>query len=248
LGRGLDARNIKKVIDALMQSPKSYSQLLLLGIPERSLSRILKEYLSPWGLALKGEKGKWHWFEFIRKFENKNDYELALNHSKRLVLSSPTDNLRYDAMEPFLAIDTLLYLEKLEGIKNIDDVSFLRHLKTGYSDTYQLIIDCRELLDEFNYFRKRDINYGGLPLSHLRHDFDTLDEQIQFLASYGEDFIMIPPYYSNYDKDKIERFFGLRARLLGEIYSIVNGVKHNIPLKGLCDYCPKIKIFDNEPS
>jgi len=236
--RGLNKNNIKRVIYSLKESPKTFNELKKTGVPERSLARILKEYLPDWGLVYKDENNYYNWYENVRTYENENDYKLALNHSKRLVLSS-LGNKRYDKTDPFLMLDTLAFLDK-DPLLNNDDVNFLRHLETGYIDAYKFLMEYRKLLDEMGF---RDLEEYGLPLfGKFNHDFESPDELIQVAASIRVGYSMMSNYYSDYDQNKIKRLLFLRDLLVGRIYSIVNGVKHNIPLRGHCSYCPNIKI------
>ena len=51
MGRGLNTKQIKNVIDFLKVKPATWTELKTLEIPDNSLARILKEYLRYWGLV-----------------------------------------------------------------------------------------------------------------------------------------------------------------------------------------------------
>jgi len=137
-------------------------------------------------------------------------------------------------------LDTLAFLDK-DPLPNNDDFNFLRHLETGYIEEYKRLMEYRELLDEMG-FRENEKHWLPVFLGNFNHGFDSPDELVQIVASIRAGNSMMSNNYSDYDQNKIKRLFFLRDLLVGRIYSIVNSVKHNIPLKGHCTYCPKIKI------
>ncbi len=240
LRRGLNRESIKKVIDAIKESPKNWTELKEENIPDKSLQRILKEYLSYWGLITQDEYGRWCWYEDIRTFDTRHEYELALYHSRRIVLSSE-GNIRYDEIDPFLTLDTLAILDK-KLLSNDDDKKFLDHLKTGYPETYETLMAYREKLNQVGFFTKEEVSKPYL--GSLDYDFESPAERVQIAASFRTGLTEISEWYSNYDQEKIAELFNMRDLLVGRIYSIINSVSHNIPLKGHCDYCPRIRILD----
>jgi hypothetical protein len=77
----------KPVIDALREGRKSWSDLEKITIrlsknderkiPEKTLDRILKDYLEPWGLVHK-DNDFWAWYENLRIFRSNEEYELMV--------------------------------------------------------------------------------------------------------------------------------------------------------------------------
>lgn len=75
--------SLKKVVHALMKSKKTYSELLELGIPEKTLSRVLKDILEFIGLAKK-ENGYWTWYTYLTEY-NASELPFIVKHSKQLL-------------------------------------------------------------------------------------------------------------------------------------------------------------------
>ena len=68
-----------------------------------------------------------------RVFRSKHDYDLALKHSKNLVLST-NEKQRLDGMDPFLALDLIVFHDdpNREDEDNVYDKCLFQHLITGY--------------------------------------------------------------------------------------------------------------------
>src|SRR5208337_3169046 len=83
---------MKPVIEALKDGKKSWSDLKELKvqkreIPDKTLARLL-ENLEYWNLAKK-EENYWVWYENVRVFSSKDDYDLAIEHSRILFRKFP---------------------------------------------------------------------------------------------------------------------------------------------------------------
>jgi len=88
LGRPLDSDSIKKVIDELRVRARALRWPELpetTELPDKSLARILKEYLKRWGLVEKTKNGKWMWHERVKKPKSRGEYEALLKHSRELI-------------------------------------------------------------------------------------------------------------------------------------------------------------------
>jgi hypothetical protein len=55
-----------------MEGKKTWTDLEKLGVPEKTLGRILKDYLEEWGLVRK-EGEYWVWYDQTRIFQSKAD-------------------------------------------------------------------------------------------------------------------------------------------------------------------------------
>lgn len=75
---------MKPVIQALREGKKTWTELLKLGVPEKTLHRILTDYLMYWNLVRKDGR-YWVWYENVKVFDSKHDYDLALEHSRKLL-------------------------------------------------------------------------------------------------------------------------------------------------------------------
>jgi len=80
-------------------------------------------------------------------------------------------------------------------------------------------------------------------LGPLDYDFESPAEKVQIMASFRAGLTEIPEWYSDYNQVQITEIFNLRDLLVGRIYSLINSVRHSIPLRGHCGYCPKINIL-----
>lgn len=143
--------NIKKVIEALREGNKTYSELGSLGIPEKTLDRILKDNLEYWGL-IKKEGSCWVWHENKQVFQSKADYELALKHSKNVILTT-SEKQGLDQTSIIAVLNELAFFEDNEEAfrkRWVSDYYFdrkylLQHIKTGYPEILRLIQKYREL-------------------------------------------------------------------------------------------------------
>ncbi|MGF3521895.1 MAG: hypothetical protein ACQXXJ_02215 [Candidatus Bathyarchaeia archaeon] len=140
--------HLKKVVDALKTKPMSYSELKQLGIPEKTLSRVLRDYLEPMELVEKTEAGLWVWRQTQVTAKTEADFKALLRHSKKLTITS-ADFQRFDCMNPELAVSMLAFPEAftLDGEEAILNSCFKQHLKTGYPNVYKLLVKYRKTRD-----------------------------------------------------------------------------------------------------
>jgi hypothetical protein len=174
--------NVKKVIDALKTQRMSYSELKnKTNIPEKSLARILKEYLEFWGLAKKvtDEDGreKWSWIEDVKEYRTVRELDADLNHSKKIL----------PAIDMILAEDWTLGLRYASDMPQTRDPhmdqaalefkeSMLQHLESGYPDIYHLVLKLRATLGELTkLYEKTETRYEAeiaalLAQTHFHND------------------------------------------------------------------------------
>ncbi len=234
MGRGLNVENIKKVIDALRHSPQTYSQLLQLGIPERSLSRILKDYLSYWKIVTQKD-GKWFWYDNVKKFSSSDEYNIALAHSKQLLPS--ISSLLLEDLDPTMEFPIYNKKEKITIGKTLEFKEYVEeHLITGYSDTYNTLIEYRNIKKEYE--------------EELKHYSTTYS--IEGLSYFNWESINnnVDQYESNHVKMTnqeqiskiINRIENLYKIIAGDLLLIVKKIEHGTPLKGKCEICPNVII------
>jgi len=236
MGRWPHSENLKKIIDAIRESPKSYSELSKL-VPGSTLDRYLIKYLSNWKLIYKGEDGRWRWFQDQTIYRNEQEYEIALKHSENIVI--PMVGSETIRANPFYSIDELTLLE-YESLSDVDLALFKNHLKTGYPETYDKMLKYKEMLIEHDL-----IDRPHIPKLSCFIEFDhgdIYDREVSFYSSIKEGFSYDPEAIFDSGKE-LELVFNLRDNLVGEIYSIINEVKNGIPLKGHCQACPSNKIM-----
>jgi hypothetical protein len=141
MAKRLAAQQIKTVIDAIKEGPKSWKQLKALRvgnklIPEKSLHRILTEYLKLWGLAYQNQENRTWCCVGKRVFKNKYDYNLAIEHSRRILFSGDeSEDTKYWPLPTTVAL-LQMFARPLDERPNIHLKEFLQHLKTGYPDLY----------------------------------------------------------------------------------------------------------------
>lgn len=159
--RGIDRVKIKAVIDALRKRKRGWSELKQkTSIADKSLARILNDYLKFWGLAekVRDEKGreKWSWVENIKVYRTIREYDLDLSHSKKLL----------PALDAILAEDPALCRDQsaVSELRFRGELQFkefiLQHLETEYPDIYELVLKHRDILKKwYKYLEKTETQY-----------------------------------------------------------------------------------------
>jgi len=232
LGKQLDKANIKKVINALREEPMKWSELKVeLEIPERKLSRIL-EYLEECGLAKKheddGRFGRWFWYEYLKTYETREDYEIALRHSEELFLG----------LDAILAEEVNLWLALPHPLSDVEEPNVItegnelkpfaeEHLKRGYPATYEKLIEFRKPMSELQKLNEK----AGLD--------DTL---LGMFGRYQPSWVDTPEPIKHLEKQRLESFRELADCFL----AIKLKVKMGEPLWGSCQLCPKVHISESE--
>ena len=117
-----------------------------LGIPEKSLNRVLK-YLRHMGLVKKEEKklGRWYWYEEMKEYISKSQYELFMKHSKDLM---PSLQMLVQQDFEFFWINppTQRFNVFPAHIDEKSRVPFVEeHLRTGYPEIYDQLVEFREV-------------------------------------------------------------------------------------------------------
>jgi len=227
-------------------------------IVKRSVQNYLAE-LRALGLIVDDLKaGIYQLAESKKVFQSKHDYEIALNHSRRLVLSRK-DSQRLDQMSPNAALDLLVFVCE----RDIDDLCFVQHLRTGYhKEVYALIERYRQLMDETGLSKIPSIpkfSLSGLTWaeqSHMAEVEENISERDLARALFEDAKtaanrirIQVNPFpstdtpeYVYVTKTKMQEIIDLRDLLIGRIYSTANDVVNGIPLQGYCKHCPDLKI------
>lgn len=215
---------IKPVIDALREGKKTWSELKELKptIPDKTLDRILKEYLQYWGLVRKKD-GFWIWYENLRVFNSSHEFKLAIEHSKKM--GSAFDNM------------LLCYFDAEDNLFN----SAKEHLRTGYPEINQKLTELSELKNEKNkelllkYSQKITNLHEGCP-NYEYHPFQLVDyllswnpkpENLKMKNEMLKELKPLPDIYQSFSED---------------ISLLELKIKNGTPLEGSCFLCPKIEI------
>lgn len=245
MGRLLDREKIKIVIEALRNKPMKWSELLeQTKIPEKSLHRILTEYLSFWGLVKKDEFGRWAWYDTIRTYKSKHDYELALNHSKMLIPGLRA--ILAEDMDLYLHLGSSAYVELREYEEESKLLkSFVEeHLRTGYPEVYDDVVKFRENMEQVQLIEIeiekeiKKMKNKTLPF------FPERLINIVSMREYEETLKLMPQKIVEKAKNIQEKRFKNYQKLVGELLFIIMKIRMGDPLKGKCNLCPRIHIIE----
>lgn len=157
---------MKKVIDALREGKKTWSQLENLGVPEKTLHRILKDHLEYWELALK-EGEYWTWYEHSRVFNSRQELDLFADHSRKLLpalynmLKAPAEDIFIDIRPPrpeqmAKDVDKQTMEQFIRETKNKEYTE--QHLRRGYPRIFAQLQRLRELGDKLQEVQQNKAN------------------------------------------------------------------------------------------
>lgn len=233
---------IKPVIDALREGKKSQSELVKLGIPKRTLNKILKEYLQYWGLVRK-EGNYWIWYENLRVFSSSQEYDLAIEHSRKLI----------------------------PAIKNMLEVAIIsrhplhfaavEHLKSGYPDIYQRHEKLEQLFNErvrelLQKHRSKIKTPNRFMLMHFEKSkgFGKLFDK-QELVEGDVPYFIDESELSEAEKKEVKELkswldesrafdkrFAVYYYFSADIAQLSFKVDMGKPIEGVCSICPKVRI------
>jgi len=244
--RDLIKEKIEEIITTLKQEPATWSDLKkLTGLADKTLDRYLK-YIEYWGFATKGDAG-WQWFENVRTFETEYDYELALNHSKKLVDTIANSFPGSIDHKELFKNREMLPTETLDKLLLCDMVR--EHLKTGYPQVYAETIALEKLTDQGREITERLQEHKPKidkeKLLEYIANFSTTNKYAIPKAHLGEVEKLVrtigpgqAAFIKEIEKDYIESLI----KNTNELRTLTFKVEHGEPLHGLCQLCPKIKI------
>jgi hypothetical protein len=133
-------KKLKRLLDSIREKPRRYSELKtkFSDVKRRTLYNYLNHFE---GLGLiYHEKGMWYPKEAKRKFETKQDYENALEHSKLIIFGSSTRQGAANVSTRSLIKDFCVHPER--------EREFFSHLKTGYPQIYEEFQKCCRVLEK----------------------------------------------------------------------------------------------------
>jgi predicted transcriptional regulator len=211
-------RRLNIIREKLREKPltsKEITQLIFKNSANRTNLRTIQNYLAELiGLELvcyDSASGLYSSNERKIALLSKHDYDIALKHSERLVLTN-REKQRLDCMMPFSALQMLVFWDEEETKHDPDYGRFHEHLKTGYPELFLQMENYKQEVKRLGLSSRYDVPVLRLPSTH--HELDNIEDR---------------------EKKKLER---MRSLLVGEIYSLVDRVKHGVPLEGSCDACP----------
>ena len=222
---------MKPVIDALMKGQKTWSDLKTLRVQNReiadkTLDRLLKT-LNYWGLAEKDkERGYWVWCENSQVFDSDKKYNLAIEHSRKLLSAlDEMKNFYFNLEDPlFLSAKEHLRsypevyknLEKLEKLISPKNKELIQRISQSISDPHKR-------LEQYMYHPFQLIHF----LLAWKPSPDEVETRDNLLAALKPDF---------------EDSFPIIREFSGDISLLKFKVEMGTPLEGKCFSCPKIKI------
>jgi hypothetical protein len=246
MARELIKEKIKQIITTLKKKSTSWSDLKkVTGLPDKTLDRYL-DYIEYWGLAGKSDAG-WQWFENIRTYETEHDYDLAMNHSRKLL-----DTLR--GFFPLSISDSEMFNNRRTLPVKINDELILcdmarEHLKTGYPKIFNEIVVFEELIEQRSELEK------SLEAHNMKIDKDKI---VTYVANFNLLKQYIIPKNQRKEVGKLVNIIGSESLTLiekaqknytegliktsNELRQLVFTVEHGEPLNGNCQLCPKTKI------
>jgi len=226
MGRMLERDKIKMVLDALRIRPMRWKELVSLGIPEKSLERVLKDYLRYWGLVEKNDEEYWVLREHTITFKNREEYELVLKHSRTLALG--LENILSEWGDLWFFDKDGSETAKELWIKDVGHQRLRKWIETTNKESFmESAIDKGTFLHfiwVYNYVYREGKLLRSLAEDHLRTGYPDFYEKLL--------------KYRKIRKKKQQHYI----MLSNEIRVLELGIKMGVPLKGFCKMCPKIKF------
>ncbi|MDR0493074.1 MAG: hypothetical protein LBH74_05500 [Nitrososphaerota archaeon] len=246
--------NIIHVIKALKTENKTYSELLAIGIPQKTLDRIINECLVPSG-AIVHQGAHYIWNDQKTKRLTMEEHKWTLDHSKLLIPA-------LENIMNFSLRDTLVLKEKYESTMTmrrgyegvqfsiIDYDATMEHLKS-YQEIWKPLINTLEAIsrpDEFivEYNRLlraekfQQITLNGTKRLSFEEEKE-LGEIISKLHELEEKSLNDKIKYYAINKTTV-------AKIVYNINTLIRRIKHGIPLDGECQLCKGKPIIQDYKS
>jgi len=259
---GFEAKlaRLKALKTALEREPLTFQKAceLLKGVNPRMVQYYLRE-LCELDIAVYDAEAKAYKLKRLQKivFESKADYEIALKHSRKLLLSDK-EKQRFDLINPHTAILMLAFPEGVRfdsGVSGFGEIvisgweepELLQHLKTGYFEDFWLPLQkYRKMIKESDFPDLSETKPPRSPVPPFIPKFGTpeYEEWRKHLKAEEErererrrKFLSSP---------EIKQLKDLEMYLIGKLYTLMRSVEHGIPLAGYCDLCPHLRITIKE--
>lgn len=233
-GPKINRVNIGKVLEKLYEGPKTWTELKNeTQINGRLVSRILADYLSPWGLAYKTDDGKWAFIQEKQVYSSHEEYSIAVQHSRDVCgdLFSYV-KLKNDGVSDFWAlsgdVDEIAFIEK--GEPSIYLHMIRSHLRTGYGSVWESLVSYERLSKRHGYL--------GILNLDLERNF-TAGRDRELLSSERAAEAMGERGLSETDRELLE---SLKKGLVGDLAKIQWDVLAGTPMKGYCEHCPHRRV------
>ncbi|MEM3378099.1 MAG: ArsR family transcriptional regulator [Candidatus Bathyarchaeia archaeon] len=260
-GRPPSLDNYRKIIKALQEKPRGWSELeKITCVPKSSLDRILK-FLESLGLVYKDDKtNMWFWYSHKLVLRSKEEFELFKKHSKELLpgialllkrLGITSISLKKYGFKEDAESDKIILEELLECA--------YKHLETGYPEVHQKIEECSKISKEIRVILNTIASHGTFESEYLQGTLENaLSAEIPFsskterLSDFMLRVISLPweaiarfKYKTEVAKlmELKERLVNVLKEIYGELSMLVLQIEEREePILGECPKCPKIFI------
>jgi len=221
----------KKILEILREEgPCSYKELRQrTKIARGTLDRRL-QMLKTLGLIVSGKR-KWMAIEYVKKYENLEEYKINLAHSKEVLNGLLAIYHFVPQVYPFS--DPLTRRQRKELDLNVTPELWpyaFQHLKTGYPTVYKIFEQLYTVLEEV-----RTIQNGQMTAF-----LETLE--IENFSRISRESTPENTKLEERLKELEEKSFEIMNELEDQIMKIVFKVLNGEPLNGTCSLCPAVKI------
>ena len=212
---------MKPLITALREGKKTWSDLSKLDIPDKTLERILKDYLQYWGLAQK-RGDYWVWYEHLRVFDSGREYGLAVEHSRKLLPEFQQILLEGRIYDP------TLHSAAKEHLKSYPEIYHkLEEFEKGLADFNKKLLQNEKLLQDL-YNPDRRGPFGFIPFYENLDPTRPREEDIKEKLGGKE----------------LKALLEIYRELSGHISLLSLKIENGQPLEGICPLCPRVKIMN----
>jgi len=246
VARELIKEKIKQIIMTLKKEPSRWSDLKkVTGLPDKTLDRYL-DYVEYWGFAQKIDDC-WRWFENVRRYDTEYDYQLAMNHSTKLL------EILAGFFLPSISQPEWFKDRRKLPVKTNDELILCdmvrEHLKTGYPSIYVGIVALEDQIEE----KKEVAENLGVYKSKIEQE-----KLMDYIAHFALLKQYIIPKKHRKEVERLVSIIGPKRLALierthknyiesfiktsNELRRLSFTIEHGEPLQGICELCPKIKI------
>lgn len=202
------------------------------GLKSRRMVELYLQELKAIGLIIYDhEHQKYLLSESKQVYRNKHEYELALSHSRDLILSTESKQ-GIDATNPLLALDLIVFSDIETWGTDIDSRCIFAHLRTGYLDMFEGIQRYRRLMDE--------TGLSSIP------GFPKTIDQLRLPTMISLKDMPDPDSLEKDHRNELDEIDELRDILAENLRSIIERVRSRTPLDGYCDLCPTRRVIIKE--
>jgi len=249
---------LKKILLAIGEGPKSFSELekVMEDVDRRTLYYNLDDLKALDLIFLDEQTGKYcsTKLKTVKSFNTKKDYELALKHSRKLIL--PNYSKGVDLPWIYYILERVTDPAFSTGVEGRDSKMLIQHIKTGYPEISTLLekqeslnLEANRIIGKirekhmpgFLKFTTEGFHPGGF-LFPLDDEYWSPETAEHFAEAKAERDKIIGPWTTKEEKASIQEYEKVIKLMIGEVISLIGSVEHGAPLRGYCDYCPHHRV------